>query len=172
MNQNNINSEQVRQITEMYSQVLSIINKYGKSKEQLLAILLDIQEISGTNSVDIAWAEIVAKELDIPISKVNEVLTFYAMFSTKSRGKYVIEVCNSSPCRLNGSDDILKLFEKELDINVGQTTEDKVFTLIKTSCIGACDISPAAKIRDKFYGNLNLEKIKQIIKEYRGDHCE
>ena len=168
---NNINSKQVRQITEMYSKVLEIINKYDKSKEQLLAILLDIQEESGTSSVDMAWAEIVAKELEIPVSKVSEVLSFYAMFSTDRRGRYVIEVCKSSPCRLNGSEDILKLFEEELNIKVGETTEDEVFTLINTSCIGACDISPAAKIGDKFYGNLDLQKIKEIIKEYRGDHC-
>ncbi len=148
-------------------QILGIIAKYGKAKEQLLAILLDIQEVSGSNCVTEEWAQLVAKELDLPLSKVFDVLTFYAMFSIKPRGKYVIEICNSAPCYVSKSEEVAKIFQDILGIKMGETTPDGLFTLLYTSCIGACDQGPVAKIGDKVYGFLNKEKITGIINEYR-----
>ncbi len=148
-------------------QILGIIAKYGKAKEQLLAILLDIQEASGSNCVTEEWAQLVAKELDLPLSKVFDVLTFYAMFSTKPRGRYVIEICNSAPCYYSNSEKVAEIFQEMLGIKMGETTPDGLFTLLYTSCIGACDQGPVAKIGDKVYGFLNKDKITGIINEYR-----
>lgn len=144
--------------------VLKIISDRGKSKEGLLSILLDIQSASGENFVAEEWARLVSAEIGIPLSMVFDILSYYSMFSTKPRGRYVIEICKSTPCYVNKADDIVHIFEKELGIKLGETTPDKLFTLMHTACVGACDIGPVAKIGDKVYGNLTPEIIADIIK--------
>lgn len=150
------------------SQIIRIIEGIGKSKEQLLSILLVIQNASGKNYVEERWAQIVATELNLPLSKVYDVLTFYAMFSTKPRGKYVIEICKSTPCYISKSDVIAKIFENRLGIKVGETTKDHQFTLLYTACVGACDIGPVAKIGEDVYGDLTPDKINNILRKYQG----
>lgn len=147
--------------------VETIIERNGKSQKSLIAILLEIQEASGKNYVSQEWADIVAKELNLSISTVYDVLTFYAMFSIKPRGKYVIELCKSAACHVNNSKHVVELFEKALGIKIGETTEDGLFTLQYTSCIGACNVSPSMKIGEKVYGNLDENKIVDILDSYR-----
>lgn len=147
--------------------VQNIIASNGKTKERLLPILLEIQEASGRNYVAEEWAKIVADELDMPLTKVYDVLTFYAMYSTQPRGRYVIEICKSTPCNIVKAKEVVEMFESELGIRMGETTPDELFTLQYTSCVGACDIGPVAKIGDEVYGNLNLAEVKRIIRNYR-----
>ena len=149
------------------SRILAIVEEKGKSKEQLLAILLTIQKESGENYVHEKWVQIVANELDLSLGTVYDVLTFYSMFSTVPRGKYLIEVCKSTPCYVSKSDVIAKIFENELGIKIGETTKDNLFTLLYTSCVGACDIGPVAKIGEDVYGDLDQQKIIEIIRTYR-----
>lgn len=153
--------------------IISIIKKNGQSQEFLLAILLDIQKASGKNYVSQEWAYIVAEELKISLSTVYDVLTFYSMFSTTPRGKYIIELCKSATCHITGAKSIKGIFEEMLGINIGETTEDGVFTLQYTSCMGACNIGPAIKINDKVYGHLNKEVIQDILNSYKeGSICQ
>lgn len=163
-----VTKDQALEIIRRYEQVLAIINKYGKAKEQLLSILLDIQATSGQNYVAEEWAEVVACQLDLPISKVHDVLTFYAMFNIEPKGKYVIEICKSTPCHVTKADAVVAMFEDVLGIKLGETTPDNMFTLMHTSCVGACDIGPVAKIGDEVYGNLTAEKVAEIVNSYRG----
>jgi NADH-quinone oxidoreductase subunit E len=149
-------------------QVLKIIKNRKKEKEQLLAILLEIQKASGRNYVDREWARLVADELGLPLTKVYDVLTFYAMFSTEPRGKYVIELCKSAPCHVAGGAAVVSMLERQLGIKMGETTADGLFTLEYTACFGACDQAPAVKIGDKVYGKLTAEKVAEIIDSYRG----
>ena len=149
-------------------QVQKIIKSKGKEKEQLLTILLEIQQASGRNYVDKEWARIVADELGLPLTKVFDVLTFYAMFSTEPRGKNVIEICKSAPCHVANGRAVVQMFEEQLGIKMGETTADHLFTLQYTSCIGACDLAPAVKIGDQVYGKLTSAKVAEIIKSYRG----
>lgn len=151
------------------SRILAIIEEKGKSKEHLLAILLAIQNASGKNYVQEEWAKIVATELNVSPSMVYDVLTFYSMFSTKPRGKHVIEICKSTPCYISKSDVIAKIFEEHLGIKVGETTKDQQFTLLYTACVGACDIGPVAKIGEEIYGDLTEDKINSIIIKYQGE---
>jgi NADH-quinone oxidoreductase subunit E len=152
---------------ELLQKVIGIINSYGKSKEQLLSILLDIQEALPQNCVTQTWAQVVAEELDVPLSKIYDILTFYTMFSIVPRGKYVIEICKSMPCYVTKADELVKIFEEELDIKLGETTADNKFTLLHTSCVGACEIGPVAKIGEKVYGDLTREKVADIVKYYK-----
>jgi NADH-quinone oxidoreductase subunit E len=148
--------------------VQEIIEKYGGSGERLVQILLELQEASGQNYISKETAIIVAEELEIPLTRVYDVITFYAMFNTEPKGKYIIEFCKSAPCHVNKPQNVISMFEKILDIKVGETTPDKMFTLECSSCFGACDIAPAVKIGETVYGNLDEQKVQEIINKYQG----
>lgn len=145
----------------------AILEKYRYAQENLIQILLEVQALSGRNYLPKEWVEYVAQALDMPLNKVYGVITFYAMFSTQPRGKYLLEVCKSGPCHVRGSVTIEELLEKELAIKVGDTTSDGLFTIERASCFGACDIAPAIKVGEKVYGNLTQESLQELIKTYR-----
>lgn len=144
--------------------VLAIMTYYNNDPQQLIAVLLDIQAASGVNCVEKQWADLVSSVLNVPLSKIYDVLTFYAMFSTQPRGEYVIEICGSTPCHFTGAGEVVRWFEEAAGIKTGQTTADGKITLSRTSCIGACDIAPAVKIGDNVFGNLTREKVNTLIK--------
>jgi len=144
-------------------QVQKIMESYNRNPQQLIAILLDVQGASGKNCVEQKWAELVAKTLDMPLSRIYDVLTFYAMFHTKPRGKYVIEICRSTPCYFTKTKEVQRWFETAAGIKIGETSADGKISLLFTSCVGACDIGPVAKIGDEVFGNLTEEKVKEIV---------
>jgi len=144
--------------------VLEIMERYANDPQQLIAILLDIQTASNRNYVEQRWAELASSVLNIPLSKIYDVLTFYAMFSTKTRGEFVIEICESTPCHFTRAEELTRWFETAAGINIGETTIDGRISLSRTSCIGACDIGPAVKIGEHIFGNLTEEKVKTLVK--------
>ncbi len=148
--------------------VLEIIENCGTCETKLLEILLEVQNASELNYISADNAETIAKALDIPLSKVYEVISFYSMLSMEPRGKHIIEVCKSSACHVKGSKEVLKMLEEILGVTAWQPTEDNNFFIEEVNCFGACDIAPAIKIGSKVYGNLNKEKLIQIINSYRG----
>jgi len=153
--------------------VLEIMAQYGNDPQQLIAVLLDIQGASGRNYVDKKWAQLVSERLGVPLTKVYDVLTFYAMFSTAPRGSYLIEICESAPCRFGGgalrAQQLVGWFEAAAGIKIGETSADGKITLARTSCVGACDIGPVAKIGDDVFGNLDEEKVKEIVRRCMAD---
>lgn len=155
--------------TALLGEIDNIIEKYDNSQERLIQILLDLQKESGQNYLPEDCLAKISKRLNLPLSKVYEVATFYSMFNHEKKGKYIIEICNSAPCHVRGANDLTKSFEDILGIKIGETTSDGIFSLRHSPCFGACDVSPAIKIGTKVYGNLTDEKIKEIIGKYRGD---
>lgn len=151
----------------MKSYCLNEIRKTGKSDDQLLEILIEIQSRSEHNYVSKEAMKEVASFLNIPEAKVYEVATFYSMLSTKPRGKNLIQICGSPSCCAAGKDGITKAFEEALGVKMGEVTKDGLFSLEYTGCIGACDIAPAAKINGVTYGNLNADKINSIISKIK-----
>jgi NADH-quinone oxidoreductase subunit E len=145
-------------------QVLKIMERYENDPQQLIAVLLDIQAASGINCVEKQWAQLAADVLKVPLSKVFDVLTFYAMFSTEPRGEFVIEICRSTPCFFLKTAEVVRWFEAAAGVKMGQTTADGKLSLFYTSCVGACDIGPVAKIGDDVFGNLSEEKVKTLVK--------
>ena len=149
--------------------VINIMKGYGNDPQQLIAVLLDIQAAAGSNHVGKEWAELVSKGLNVPLSKIYDVLTFYAMFSTEPRGEYVIEICQSAVCHFGAcnfykAEQVVGWFEAAAGIQVGETSADGKITLSRTSCVGACDIGPVAKIGDAVFGSLDEEKVKAIVR--------
>ena len=148
-------------------QLTKIIEKHGKSPENLIKILLEYQSSNGKNFISKDEVKTVAKELGITESRVYSVITFYSLFSTKPRGKYIIQVCRDVPCYVNGAGNVVKELEDILGVKMGETTKDGVFTLEYSSCLGCCDQAPALRIGKETYGKLDREKITQIISSYR-----
>ena len=146
---------------------LAVIRENGGNTEHLLQILIELQHLSRFSRIDEDTANLVADTVGMTPSHIHDVITFYAMLNTEKSGRYIIEVCNSSPCYFTGQESVVDALEKILKIKMGQTTPDGVFSLRYTPCVGRCDIGPVMKIQDQVYGNLNTTKIRGILTEYR-----
>lgn len=155
----------------MREAILEVIEKARKTAEErdiLINTLHEIQRMFG-NFVPPEAIEVISEELKVPLSRVYEVLTFYTMFSTKKRGKYVLRVCESLPCHVEGGREIVRALKKELGIDFGQTTPDGLFTLETTSCLGLCGVAPVIMVNDEYFGNVTPEKVRELVKKMRGD---
>ncbi len=144
-----------------------ILEKYERKSDNLLAILHELQDSKDEHYLSREDLKAVSKYLNLPLSMVHGVATFYSMYAFKPRGKYIIRVCQSPPCHLMGATTISKELMKILGIKFGETTKDKLFTLEMSSCLGVCGVAPAIMINNKVYGNLTPEKLKSIIEEKR-----
>jgi len=145
-----------------------LIEKYAPNPENLLFILHDIQDAKEDHYLSFEDLKQVANYLNMPVSKVQGVATFYSMYSLQPRGKYIIRVCESAPCHVMGALDIIKEFKEVLGLDkIGMTTKDKLFTLETCACLGVCGVAPACMINDVVYGNLTKEKIRQVVDNLR-----
>jgi len=109
---------------------------------------------------------LVSEELDIPITQIYGVASFYSLFSLEPKGQHVISVCLGTACYVKGSQNILERLSSELNIQEGNTTEDGKFTLQATRCIGACGLAPVIMIDEKVYGRLTPSDVPKILSEY------
>jgi NADH-quinone oxidoreductase subunit E len=149
--------------------VTEIIARYpaGKQKSALLPVLHMAQEQFGWLSSD--TMDYVAGLLKLEPIEVYEVATFYSMYNLQPVGKYLFEVCQTGPCMLRGSDDIIKYIEEKLNIHPGQTTEDGLFTLKTVECLGACGYAPMMQMGKTYREHLTKEKVDAIIEECRNN---
>lgn len=157
----------------MEQRVLEIVERLGRSEDKLLEILMEIQKDEKHHYLSKNSLETVAEVLDISLTKVYGIAEFYAMLSTTERGEHIIQVCNSAPCHVKNGEYLRAVFEEILGIKVGETTPDGMFSLEYTSCLGACDEAPAARIGESIYGNLDRSKVFSILSSIkRGDTDE
>lgn len=147
--------------------VLQAIQEVGGTEDKIIEVLLNVQGSSSRNYITEDQLEVISQELGVPLSIVYGVASFYSLLSTYQRGENVIEICNSGPCYISGSKNIVEMFESVLGIKMGEVTNDCKFSLEFTSCIGACDVAPAAKINGEVYGNLDKKKIDEIVNAIR-----
>ncbi len=148
---------------DVLTQAASIAAKWKDRPEALLSVLHEVQAIAG-NAVPLEVAEVISREMRLPLSQIYNAATFYSFFSTEKRGEVIIRLCKSAPCHVNGTGHILTAFERALGIEAGQTTPDGRFTLETCECIGACHVSPAALIGNTVYGNLTPAKVEELVK--------
>lgn len=149
-------------------QAQKIIARYpqGKQKSALLPLLHLAQDEFG-GWLDVPVMDYVASLLNIEAIEVYEVATFYSMYNLKPVGRHLFEVCQTGPCMLNGSDQIIDYIKERLRINVGETTPDGMFTLKTVECLGACGYAPMMQLGKTFREHLTKEKVDQIIEECR-----
>lgn len=138
----------------------------GKQKSALLPLLHLAQDEFG-GWLDVPVMDYVASILNIQPIEVYEVATFYSMYNLKPVGKYLFEVCQTGPCMLNGSDDIIDYIKQRLGISVGETTADGLFTLKTVECLGACGYAPMMQLGKTYREHLTKEKVDSIIEECR-----
>ena len=149
--------------------ISQVIDKYHGEKESLLPILMDLQAKEPEHYISEELAEVVANRLDLPMSQIFEVATFFQALNLKPRGRYQIQVCDSAVCRINKSQTLVDFLENELGVKMGECTSDGYFSLDYTPCFGACDVSPAVRINKRVYGNLTVEKVRDIIMDLRSE---
>ena len=149
-------------------EVEQIIQRYpeGKQKSAVIPVLhLAQEEFGGWLSAE--TMDYVASVLDLQPIEVYEVATFYSMYNLKPVGRYLFEVCQTGPCMLNGSDNIIKYIFEKLGIKPGETTSDGMFTLKTVECLGACGYAPMMQLGKNFREHLTKEKVDSIIEECR-----
>lgn len=163
-----INQKRPELSPEIQAEIQAVIKQYpeGKHKSAILRILHIVEEEAG------GWLspdtmQMVGEILQIQAVEVYEVATFYTMFNLQPVGKYVLEVCRTGPCMLVGSDQIIKHIENKLDIQVGGTTADGMFTLKTAECLGACGYGPLIQIGEKYHEFLSIEKVDELIEACR-----
>ncbi|MEN6357113.1 MAG: NAD(P)H-dependent oxidoreductase subunit E [Armatimonadota bacterium] len=150
----------------LYEELDKIIAKHKEVKGPLIQTLHAAQELFGWLP-EKAQAKI-AKGLDVPLSEVHGVLSFYSFFTTVPRGKHTIRVCLGTACYVRGGKQVLEKFEHELGIGVNNTTEDREFSLEVNRCVGACGLAPVVTVGPDIYRRVKVDKIPEIIKKYRG----
>jgi NADH-quinone oxidoreductase E subunit len=144
------------------------IKKYpeGRAQSAIMDALYIAQEQEGWISPEAMKA--IAHELKITKEKVREIATFYTMYFKQPMGKFVLQICGTSPCMLRGSHDLIEAVKQELSINEGETTPDNLFSLQEVECLGACANAPMMQINNKFYyEDLTIETIITIIRDIR-----
>jgi len=149
-------------------EVEQIIQRYpeGKQKSAVIPVLhLAQEEFGGWLSAE--TMDYVASVLNLQPIEVYEVATFYSMYNLKPVGRYLFEVCQTGPCMLNGSDNIIKYIFEKLGIKPGETTSDGMFTLKTVECLGACGYAPMMQLGKNFREHLTKEKVHAIIEECR-----
>jgi len=138
-----------------------VFTEHGENRTSLLPCLEEIQKACRCIPHDAVTY--LRDRLGIPSVDIYGVVSFYGMLTTVEQGKYVIRLCDSLPCHLNHSENMLIILEDELGIKSGETTRDKKFTLETVPCLGLCDKAPAMMINENIYGKLTRGKIKTIL---------
>ena len=154
---------------EQLGKVREIVARYpeGKQKSAIIPVLHLAQDSFG-GWLDVPVMDYVASLLQLDVIEVYEVATFYSMFNLKPVGKHLLEVCQTGPCMINGSDEIIEYIKLKLGIDVGETTPDGMFTLKPAECLGACGYAPMMQLGKNYKEHLTKDKIDQLISALQG----
>lgn len=142
----------------------AIIKKHQDDGSTLIPLLQDVQDTFGYIPPE-SMASI-AEALDLFPSQVQGVINFYAGFSLKPKGKYVVKVCRGTACHVKGGRSILRLMKKDLDLEENETSPDYKFTLETVACLGACFLAPTMMVNKTYFGKLSPPKIATILGQY------
>jgi NADH-quinone oxidoreductase subunit E len=150
---------------EFETRFTEMLSHYPTKRSALVPTLLYAQDEVGSLNDEVI-AEL-AGRLDLTELEVRNVISYYSMLTTKPRGKYNVQVCTNIACMLRGGEEILHHCKKKLGIGHKGTTEDGLFSLEEVECIGACSWAPAVQVNYDFHENLTIEKVDQVLDEYK-----
>lgn len=145
-------------------QLVSLCEEFGNQPGELINILHKAQGLIGYLPREVQ--EVIARQLNIPVSKVYGVVTFYSFFTMTPKGEHPISVCMGTACYVRGAEKVLDEFKRILKINVGETTPDGKFSLTSLRCVGACGLAPGVLIGEKVYGRVTPGEVEKILKEF------
>ena len=149
---------------EQEEKLLKVIEEHKGQDGALIPVLHEAQNIYGYLPIEVQ--EKISDGLDVPMSEIYGVVTFYTQFTTEPKGKYNIAVCLGTACYVKGSGTILDKIKEKLGIDVGECTSDGKFSIEATRCIGACGLAPVLTINDEVYGRLEPDDIYAILEKY------
>jgi len=141
-----------------------IIDRYNAEKESLIQVLQDIT--FEYNYLPEPCLRQISQRLNVPLSEVFEVATFYKAFSLEPRGKHLVHVCLGTACHVRGAPQILNKIERTLNIKAGQTSEDFMFTLETVNCVGACALGPVVVVDGQYHGQMTQTKVEKLLAKY------
>ena len=140
-----------------------ILNQYKQDKDNLIQMLNEIQEHYGYIPIEVQKE--LSEFLSIPMAEIYGVVTFYSRFSLKPKGKYNISVCLGTACFVKGSQKIMDRLLERLKIQAGETTQDGLFSIEETRCVGACGLAPVFTVNGEVYGKATVQKLDQVLDE-------
>jgi len=144
--------------------IAAVIDNYEANPCNLIMILHDSQVIYGYLSYEVQ--EFIAEKMEMPLSEISGIVTFYSFFSTEPKGKHTIRVCTGTACYLREGERNVDILKKQLNVDIDGTTEDGKFTLCQVNCLGTCGLAPAMMIDDTVYRNVNQDTIDTILSKY------
>jgi NADH:ubiquinone oxidoreductase subunit E len=147
------------------TKVKEILERHGSRHERMIAILLDCQEEYYHLPREVL--EAVAAGVDIPLTSVLAIATFFKAFSLKPIGRYPIRVCNGTACNIKGGPLLVDALERELKIKKGETTADNLFGLDTLNCVGCCGLAPVITVGQEVHGKVKISSVPRIVKQYR-----
>ncbi len=149
----------------MSQEVEQFVQQYGSKKHAVIMILQDIQDKFNYLPQDILRD--LSKTIDLPLSRIYSISTYYKLFSLQPKGKHLCQVCLGTACHVKGAGKLLDRLERDLNIRPGETTEDIQFSLETVRCVGACSLAPVVMINEKVYGNVTTKMVADIIADYK-----
>ena len=143
-----------------------ILDKYGHRHDALIGMLQDVQRLE--NYLPQETLQYICQKLEVPLSRIYYIATFYKSFSLEPRGRHIVRVCLGTACHLNGAVRNLEQIQRTLDIREGETTQDRMFSLETVNCVGTCALAPVTVVDDTYYDAVTPEKAEKIISNYSG----
>jgi NADH-quinone oxidoreductase subunit E/NADP-reducing hydrogenase subunit HndA len=144
--------------------IKSVCARFRNDEHELINVLHELQHHLGYLPPEVQ--KVVARELKIPVAKVYGVVTFYSFFTMVPKGKYEISVCLGTACYVRGGELIIEEFKRRLDVGIGQTTPDGLFSISSIRCVGACGLAPVVAVGEKIFGRVTPQQVRRIIDEY------
>ena len=152
------------QIAAKYAELEAYISENKDMDGALIPVMQKAQELFGYLSLE--TMELISERLDVPVSEIYGVATFYALFSLTPKGEYVISVCTGTACYVKGAQLVLDEVKNQLGIGSGETTKDGKFSIQDTRCLGCCGLAPVMMINNDVYGRLEPADVKDILAKY------
>ncbi len=151
---------------KLYAKLDEIIEAHKTVRGPLIQVLHATQELFGW--IPEKAQKKIAKGLGVPLSEVHGVLSFYSFFTTVPRGDHTVRVCLGTACYVRGGKQVLEKFEQEMGIKVGETTEDRKFSLEVNRCVGACGLAPVVTVDEAdIYRRVKIDKVPEILRKYK-----
>ncbi len=142
-----------------------ILEKYRGRDGILIPVLHEVQERVGYLPEDVQ--RYISRELNVPLSKITGVISFYSFFTTEPQGEHILGVCLGTACYVKGAEEIVDEIKDRLEIEEGETSADGLFTLTVTRCVGTCSLAPVVMVDDEYHGNVRPEEVTEILAEYQ-----
>lgn len=145
--------------------IKEVCKSFNNDGKEVINVLHQVQNKYGYLPREVQ--ELIAEELNIPVSKVYGIVTFYSFFTMEPKGEHPINVCMGTACYVRGAEKVLDEFKRVLGIQIGEVTPDGKFSLNVLRCVGACGLAPVVQIGSKVYGHMTVDKVKEILAEYK-----